>query len=724
MLLLSQAPTGALSSRRYPSCPPLPFATPKVPLFSRPKPRLAPPRPPVLAFSTSNGAASEPAPSTRPVSSSTREDETVFVGDEDVPLEGVIQFEKPSGPSKLLSWVQVGILAGGDVLCLLLFAAFGRFNHGLPVVDLETARTADPFVAGWLLSAYFLGAFGDDGKGVNGPAKAIVAAAKSWAVGIPLGLAIRATTSGHIPPTPFILVTMGSTGILLIGWRALVCNFLPKIQGQRNDAYRRGSPFELFELLTSLVRRWSDGSLCIMEALNSSQQEGMVTSPSPKLEDFLGGNAFTDTLYCHHQNTEPESKMQVQHQQQTLQEGMCSRLAGYEIYQQPLQEDAMAEAGVPSMKNWVSNHYSAGSDELGYGDLHSLSLSMSPGSQSSYAVAPQYVSPVAATDFMALNSTKKRGTRKVGQKQPVHRKSIDSFGQRTSQYRGVTRHRWTGRYEAHLWDNSCKKEGQTRKGRQGGYDMEEKAARAYDLAALKYWGPSTHINFPLEIYHEELEEMEIMNRQEYVAHLRRKSSGFSRGASIYRGVTRHHQHGRWQARIGRVAGNKDLYLGTFSTQEEAAEAYDIAAIKFRGANAVTNFKITRYDVEKIMASSTLLTAELARRSTAAPSAQNYSNLLDLTEEHGNGGASDWKMILVSLDDSSVNMRSPELHSKLSWIPTTQKKQAILMASLMCQPTQVAETINSTNSRKREEETVGYSFGTAGHLHVNGTQFNV
>ena len=28
--------------------------------------------------------------------------------------------------------------------------------------------------------------------------------------------------------------------------------------------------------------------------------------------------------------------------------------------------------------------------------------------------------------------------------------------------------------------------------------------------------------------------------------------------------TRHHQQGRWQARIGRVAGNKDLYLGTFS----------------------------------------------------------------------------------------------------------------------------------------------------------------
>jgi hypothetical protein len=137
----------------------------------------------------------------------------------------------------------------------------------------------------------------------------------------------------------------------------------------------------------------------------------------------------------------------------------------------------------------------------------------------------------------------------------------------------------------------------------GGYDKEEKAARAYDLAALKYWGPSTTINFPLTTYETELEEMKNMSRQEYVASLRRKSSGFSRGASMYRGVTRHHQHGRWQARIGRVAGNKDLYLGTYSTQEEAAEAYDIAAIKFRGINAVTNFDISRYDAARIQQAS-------------------------------------------------------------------------------------------------------------------------
>ncbi|CAH9070499.1 unnamed protein product, partial [Cuscuta europaea] len=48
----------------------------------------------------------------------------------------------------------------------------------------------------------------------------------------------------------------------------------------------------------------------------------------------------------------------------------------------------------------------------------------------------------------------------------THRRALESFGQRTSIYRGVTRHRWTGRYEAHLWDNSCRREGQSRKGRQ------------------------------------------------------------------------------------------------------------------------------------------------------------------------------------------------------------------------------------------------------------------
>lgn len=103
----------------------------------------------------------------------------------------------------------------------------------------------------------------------------------------------------------------------------------------------------------------------------------------------------------------------------------------------------------------------------------------------------------------------------------------------------------------------------------------------------------------LQTYAEEYEQMQSMSKEEYLASLRRRSSGFSRGVSKYRGVARfslspytlelvlrknhaiivdsitrsnpnhpqfdrHHHNGRWEARIGRVLGNKYLYLGTFS----------------------------------------------------------------------------------------------------------------------------------------------------------------
>ncbi|KAL7611348.1 hypothetical protein Lser_V15G12637 [Lactuca serriola] len=499
----------------------------------------------------------------------------------------------------------------------------------------------------------------------------------------------------------------------------------------------------------------SDGSLCLMEAITRSQSQGMVSSTPPKLENFFGGVTMgtpdfdrggatmalgldSSTMYYnqnpHHHETLQHNHRHHQHQIQTQHYPDYSGFRA--LYQTVQQEEVKDDQNIVSdtcnlhlpsigeddditgMKNWISRNYHSGDHgggggAGGYGDLQSLSLSMSFGncSQSTPCVTGSHsqqeiIPPANVTDCVVLD-TKKRGSEKVDQqKQIVHRKSLDTFGQRTSQYRGVTRHRWTGRYEAHLWDNSCKKEGQSRKGRQvylGGYDMEEKAARAYDLAALKYWGPATHINFPLENYEHEVVEMKNMSRQEYVAHLRRRSSGFSRGASVYRGVTRHHQHGRWQARIGRVAGNKDLYLGTFSTQEEAAEAYDVAAIKFRGVNAVTNFDISRYNVEKIIASNTLLAGELARRTKVDP-----TNELLCEQPHINGEPKtmsseptinrnmlDWKMTLYDQNGSSngVGIEGDESSSKLG---THLSNASSLVTSLSSSREDSPERNNNNN----------------------------
>ncbi|XP_078182078.1 AP2-like ethylene-responsive transcription factor AIL1 [Carex rostrata] len=357
---------------------------------------------------------------------------------------------------------------------------------------------------------------------------------------------------------------------------------------------------------------------------SSSELSALVESSTnqPKLEDFLGGISFADHNH---------------------------KIANGYLYDGPV---------VASNNNAVTNvNTTNNSSSIGLSTIKSWLRSQpaqAPASQdisenkSIDANSSSENNPASSQNLsltMSNGVESKQGNQIVASNEPAEaapRKAVDTFGQRTSIYRGVTRHRWTGRYEAHLWDNTCKREGQNRKGRQvylGGYDKEDKAARSYDLAALKYWGPTTTTNFPVSNYEKELEEMKHMTRQEFVASLRRKSSGFSRGASIYRGVTRHHQHGRWQARIGRVAGNKDLYLGTFSTQEEAAEAYDIAAIKFRGLNAVTNFEMSRYDVKSILESNCLPIGSAAKRlkesSSLANSCLDNHLASQLTDVSGN-----------------------------------------------------------------------------------------
>eukprot|EP00963_Diacronema_lutheri_P002597 scaffold177_cov334-Pavlova_lutheri.AAC.100 len=182
------------------------------------------------------------------------------------------------------------------------------------------------------------------------------------------------------------------------------------------------------------------------------------------------------------------------------------------------------------------------------------------------------------------------GRAKVGKKKktdPLVRNKEDSQCTRdVPAYRGVTRHKGTGRWEAHLWSGKHMY--------LGGFDSAKKAAQAYDKAVLTLRGADAATNFDPAQYEDEVQYMMALDKKELVGYIRRQSSCWTRGSSRYRGVTKNASSGRWEARLGHFSRTSCRYLGVFRSEEEAARAYDIEMIKCKGMEAITNFPLADY----------------------------------------------------------------------------------------------------------------------------------
>ncbi|KAL6865387.1 hypothetical protein ACP4OV_016538 [Aristida adscensionis] len=229
---------------------------------------------------------------------------------------------------------------------------------------------------------------------------------------------------------------------------------------------------------------------------------------------------------------------------------------------------------------------------------------------------------------------------------PAAKKSRRGPRSRSSQYRGVTFYRRTGRWESHIWD--CGKQVYL-----GGFDTAHAAARAYDRAAIKFRGVEADINFNLSDYEDDMKQMKSLSKEEFVHVLRRQSTGFSRGSSKYRGVTLH-KCGRWEARMGQFLGKK---------------AYDKAAIKCNGREAVTNFEPSTYDGEmltEVGSEGAEVDLNLSISQPTSQSPKRDKNSLGLQLHHGSFEGSESKR--TKIDAPSELVGRPHRFSPLTEHP--------------------------------------------------------
>lgn len=142
-------------------------------------------------------------------------------------------------------------LAIVDLIALLTFSFIGRSSHTEGVDIINTIGTATPFIISWFALSPYLSAYSRDAtKTRNGVFVGILPA---WICSIPAAIGIRGLIKGSIPPTPFIIVSLISTFVLISLCRYV---FISAVGSTSDKEYKDAGFLEVFKMVGTLMRRW------------------------------------------------------------------------------------------------------------------------------------------------------------------------------------------------------------------------------------------------------------------------------------------------------------------------------------------------------------------------------------------------------------------------------------------------------------------------------------